>query len=141
MTISRRSIMLLIAVIVIAAAAAIGFALAASGDSDAGTAKTVFTVSGTMDLGQCARRGAANPADLQVGAQVEVTAQNGDVLGVGTLTPYANPDEPNSCKRSFDVPNVPSGQALYGVHVGNANRGVIWKNEADAGGGFELSIS
>jgi hypothetical protein len=141
MTISRRTLALIISAIGIAAVAAIIIMLtASSGGSATNSTPATFAVSGTMDLGQCAGKGVNAYSDLQPGAQVEVTAQNGDVLGVGVLKPYTNPDNPNSCKRDFTVPSIPSGQALYGVHIGNAARGIIWKNEADARAGFEMSI-
>jgi hypothetical protein len=86
-------------------------------------------------------------SDLLPGAQVQVTGQNGEVLAVSTLEfsdavtkRQAGADMKALCTSTFSVPNVPAGRGLYGVHIGNGNRGVIWKNEDEAKNGVDLSI-
>lgn len=72
--------------------------------------------------------------DITAGAQVEIVDNSNSVLAVGYLASGDGTYE-------FTVPNVPRGKPLYGVHVGNANRGVIWESEAEASTtGFALSI-
>jgi len=93
-----------------------------------------FTVAGSLQVIGCSSRGYS---DLEPGAQVTVQAQDGSVLGIGTLLQSG---DSYGCARTFTVPNVPAGLSLYGVAVGNKNRGVIWRNEQDARNGFALTI-
>lgn len=76
-------------------------------------------------------------SDIHTGAQVELTNKKGDVLAIANLERVGG----GYCKFSFDLPDVPAGEGLYGVHVGNNNRGVLWKTEDEARNhGFELSL-
>jgi hypothetical protein len=143
MTISRRAIMLTFAVAVLLAGATIISVLTIGKDSK----PTTFSISGSMTVSNCYSSGSSSGySDLLPGAQVEVTAQNGEVLGVSTLKPFTNDANPDAadlsslCIRVFTVPDIPTGRTLYGVHIGNTNRGIIWKNEVDARAGFILNI-
>lgn len=100
-----------------------------------------FAVHGTMSV-SCSSYGCAGFSDLQSGAQVEIVNQSNEVLGVGTLLPSTSTGSAYSSKSfEFDVKDIPRGERLYGVHVGNNNRGVIWKTEEEASTvGFALSI-
>lgn len=120
-----------IAVAVVVIAAAGGF----SSSKTTGVAKT-FTVHGTFSINcvtDCVGYG-----DITQGAQVEVVDNSNQVLGVGYLTPNST-GTINSYM--FTVSNIPTGKGLYGVHVGNVNRGVVWEQESQAAStGFVLSI-
>lgn len=91
-----------------------------------------FTVSGTMSASGC---GSGGYTDMRVGAQVEVMNDKKDLLGVGSLTKATG-----YCRFEFSVPKVRKGQKLYGVHIGNSNRGVIWHSETEALQGFYLTL-
>jgi hypothetical protein len=123
-------------------AATVAIVLATSGSKEADT----FALKGTLYVAKCTSSGYG---DLLPGAQVEVTDQGGEVLGVGTVElsdAVANRksgetlDLQTIYTSKFSVANVPTGRKMYGVHVGNHNRGVIWKPGSEAKRGFELSI-
>lgn len=64
--------------------------------------------------------------DIAQGAQVTVTDQDGRVLAVSELDAGAMPGgDSGRCLFTFTVSPVPSGQRLYGIHVGNDHRGVM----------------
>lgn len=90
----------------------------------------------TVDAGGsgCSKGGYS---DIRSGAQVEVINQKNEVLAVGNLD-NTGPD----CQFWSLIKGVPAGEKLYGVKVGNANRGVIWKTEDEArgGGGWTLTL-
>src|SRR3954447_7096087 len=54
--------------------------------------------------------------DLRSGATVAVTDARGDVVGVGALVDIEATSD--TCRFSFEVPNVPEGSATYGIEVG-----------------------
>lgn len=94
-----------------------------------------FDVHGTVTL-SCP--GCPGYSDLDSGAQVEILDRANTVLAVGAVD--ANNDV-FSRTFTFTVRGVPTGKGMYGVHVGNVNRGVIWESEDQAAtSGFALSI-
>lgn len=96
---------------------------------------TTFAVHGTVTL---ACPSCPGYSDIGDGAQVEILDRANTVLAVGVLDPDT---DVFSRTRTFTVPDVPTGEGMYGVHVGNINRGVIWESEAQAASsGFALSI-
>ncbi|RSM76598.1 hypothetical protein DL991_25775 [Amycolatopsis sp. WAC 01375] len=149
MVVTRRAVFVALASLVVIAAVAVTLVLATSSNKQPGAddkEPATFTLKGTLYVAQCTSSGYG---DLLPGAQVEVKDQSGEVLGVGTVQisdAVANRRsgevlDPNAvCTRMFSVANVPTGRKMYGVHIGNNNRGVIWKPEAEAKQGFELSI-
>jgi hypothetical protein len=146
MTITRRTLAISLASLFVVAAAAIVLVLARGGGDEAGAPKT-FTLTGTMYVANCA---SAGYSDVLPGAQVQVSAQGGEVLAVGTLqrsfevSPtqvLTASDFKAICTSKFSIPNVPTAKNLYGIHIGNGNRGVIWKSEAEAKLSVDLNIS
>ncbi|MFJ4100061.1 hypothetical protein [Amycolatopsis japonica] len=142
MVVTRRAVIFALTFLVAVAAAAVTIVLATSGSKEADT----FTLKGTLYVAKCMSSGYG---DLLPGAQVEVTDQSGEVLGVGAVElsdAVANRKSGETsalkaiCTSKFSVVNIPTGRKMYGVHIGNANRGVIWKPESEAKQGFELSI-
>ncbi|MFD2418317.1 hypothetical protein [Amycolatopsis pigmentata] len=102
------------------------------------------TTYGTYSSSNC-----AGYSDLRPGAQVVVYNEKQEILATGTLVKAADPTATTSSSRSvsdstiyqFSIADVPRGEKQYGVHIGNSNRGVIWKNEQEAStDGFLLSI-
>ncbi|MBB2933486.1 hypothetical protein FHX82_000506 [Amycolatopsis bartoniae] len=120
------------------AAAATSVTLAATGvfggDSRQLTpvASEMFTVHGTVTV-NCSTS-CLGYGDITAGAQVEIVDNSNSVLAVGYLTG-------DNGTYDFTVEEVPRGRPLYGAHVGNVNRGVIWESEEQASTtGFALSI-
>jgi hypothetical protein len=99
-----------------------------------------FTLRGTLSVtcsGSCLGYG-----DIQDGGQVEIVNEQHRVLAVTTLGSIAN-DAGYGRARSyqFAAADVPRGEKLYGVKIGNADRGVIWKSESEAAAeGFALTL-
>ena len=83
-----------------------------------------FTVNGSVELKYPCT--GAGYSDVRDGAQVEIVNKGNEVIGVGRLAPYV------PCSWSFYVNDVPAGEDLYGVRVGNQARGVLWKTETEA---------
>ncbi|TWP50256.1 hypothetical protein FKR81_21370 [Lentzea tibetensis] len=124
--------MVALSAVLLLAAGGIGFGLGRATGPDAARSNG-FTVTGSMTVSDCRSRGYN---DIHAGAQVEVTNQANDVLGVGVLE-----SDKGYCKFKFSVSGVPSGEKLYGVTTGNSNRGVIWKTEQQARTeGFHLTL-
>jgi hypothetical protein len=70
------------------------------------------------------------------GVQVEILDRESNPLAVGKLVE----DKRNPCLVSFTVPNVPAGEDLYGVRVGDGRLGgVMWKTEAELRSGEGLT--
>lgn len=114
-----------------------------------------FTLRGAMAVicsstyGSYSSATCAGYGDLSVGAQVEVLNEKQEILTTGTLLQGADPTATTGRNYSasvatiytFSIPDVPRGEKQYGVHIGNANRGVIWEDEEKASNdGFFLSI-
>ncbi|TCO52396.1 hypothetical protein [Actinocrispum wychmicini] len=76
-------------------------------------------------------------SDISAGSQVEIVNQKNEVLAHGTL---ARSSETTKCAFSASVTDIPAGEKMYGAKMGNANRGVIWKNETEARNGWALSL-
>lgn len=95
-----------------------------------------FTITGRIVINEktCDLRGYQ---DVSEGAQVQVVSQSNEVLGVGTLSRVWGE---RLCTYRFTIPDVPSGERLYGVRMGNTNRGTLWKNEDEVRRGVELSL-
>ncbi|QWF79276.1 hypothetical protein [Amycolatopsis sp. CA-230715] len=80
--------------------------------------------------------------DIRDGAQVILYNEKNEVLAItqlalGTVTTESTGER----SYSFTFTHAPRGHKQYGVHVGNDNRGVIWKSESEAfDGGFAISI-
>lgn len=91
---------------------------------------TTFTATVSMEisLGYSSRCESGGYSDIRAGAQVQIVNQKNDVLAVGTLERPA----PDACRFLAIVKDIPLGEAMYGAKLGNANRGVIWKTEAEA---------
>lgn len=145
MTVTPRTLIISFASLIVVAAVAIVLVLTLGGGA-APAASQSFTVKGTMYVSDCSSPGFG---DLLPGAQVQVTSQDGKVLGVGELkrsfevtpTQVLHPSDIVAiCTSTFSVPNVPTGKDLYGIHIGNGNRGVIWKSAAEVQQGVALSI-
>lgn len=92
-----------------------------------------FDVSGTLTIRED-RCGSDGFSDIHNGAQVQVTNGAGEILGVGRLR------QGSSCEFAFTVPDVPPGENLYGVRVGNAFRGTVWGSEKQARDGVSLRL-
>jgi hypothetical protein len=98
-------------------------------------APTTFSLTGSMTV-TCGTYGCGGYSDIHAGAQVEVVDRDNRVLAVGELRQSGV-----SGSYAFMVVDVPKGKGMYGVHIGNNNRGVIWKSEAEAStSGFALSL-
>lgn len=69
------------------------------------------------------------------GAQIEILNRESQPLAVGKLVA----DQRNPCLMAFSVPDVPSGEDLYGVRVGNGKLGVVWNSEAELRDGINLA--
>jgi hypothetical protein len=143
MTVSRRAVAITVAALVALAGMAITLVLTLGGSP---AKPEAFTLKGTMYVAECTKPGYA---DLLPGAQVQVTGRNGEVIAVGTLEfsdavtkrqAGVPADLKAVCTSTFSLLNIPAGRGLYGVHIGNGNRGVIWKSEDDARNGVDLSI-
>lgn len=95
-----------------------------------------FTLTGRLVVNEktCTSRGYQ---DISEGAQVQVVSQSNEVLGVGVLTREWSE---RLCTYRFTIPDVPSGERLYGVRMGNSNRGTLWKTEDDARRGVEMTL-
>jgi hypothetical protein len=100
--------------------------------------KSTLTIYGTMTLLDSNLYGGYD--DIHAGAQVEVLNGRNEVIAIGEL----EPDEYDTGNAySFHIEGVPAGQGTYGVHIGNENRGVIWKKESEALRGlmgFDLTL-
>jgi hypothetical protein len=132
-----KLVVIIFAAIALAAALAITLTLLLNPSETKPPVAKTFTVTGTFEVSRC---GSSGYPDLQTGTQVTVVARDNTVLGIGQFVSNGSSTYGISCTYTFTVPNVPAGLPLYGVHAGNANRGVIWKNEAGARAGFALSI-
>jgi hypothetical protein len=93
-------------------------------------AATSFSASVTMTvtLGKYGSCGSGGYSDIRAGGQVEIVNQKHEVLALGTLTKSST----GTCEFKASVKDIPVGEKMYGAKLGNANRGVIWKNENDA---------
>lgn len=76
--------------------------------------------------------------DIEQGAQVVVSDQAGETLGVGNLG--AGTLRSARCVFGFDIDGVPAGRRFYAVHVGNSNRGEVQHTEQEIRDGVDLSI-
>ena len=136
----------MIAVGILAAAAGLTVGLGDDGDlaslsAGAGqpAAKT-FTLRGTLEVncgGSC-----LGYRDIGDGGQVEIINDRHEVLAVTALRKITS-DAGYTAGQSYEfvVANVPRGEKLYGVQIGNQNRGVIWKSEQEAASiGFRLTL-
>jgi hypothetical protein len=65
--------------------------------------------------------------DIGEGAQIQVTAADGDIVAVGQLD--AGEWDKSDCAFRFTIPDVPRGEKFYGLHVGNESRGIIQFDE------------
>ncbi len=144
MTISRRVVVVIAGALVLLTGAAIALVLLLPGTSStagkghsrtekasAALVSKTFTISGSITV---AYSSVGGYQDIRSGAQVEVTNERNEILAVGSLT------SGSGGTYWFTVTEVPTGHRLYGVHVGNANRGVVWKSETEAKAGFFLSL-
>ncbi len=144
MTVQPKVLFLGIGALVLIAVGSIVAVLLTSGDAKpATTAPATFALRGTVVV-NCPST-CSGYSDITVGSQVEVLNQHNEVLAVGQLESGYNPQKNTngvSPDYVFMIPVVPRGQGLYGVHIGNANRGVIWKPESDAATtGFQLIVA
>lgn len=136
----QRTPWIVLAVAVVAAATAITLAAAGVFSSNNPTdpqpvVAATFVIHGTVSVscGTCTGYG-----DIRDGAQVEIVDNAHNVLAAGALD--VNTDV-FSNTHTFTVPGVPAGRGMYGVHVGNVNRGVVWESEDQVvSSGFALSI-
>ncbi|GLZ29758.1 hypothetical protein Lesp02_19480 [Lentzea sp. NBRC 105346] len=125
----RRWPVFLVGAVLLLAAGGIGFGL---GRATVQNNSEAFAVTGTIDVPKCQSSGYD---DVRVGAQVVITNQQNAVLGATSLKAKG------VCLFEFSIPEIPSGERMYGVHVGNSNRGIIWKTEAEARSeGFHLTL-
>lgn len=92
-----------------------------------------FDLSGTLTI-RSDRCGSDGFSDIRDGAQVQVTDDANKVLAVGRLR------QTDTCEFAFTVPDVPPGEDLYGVKVGNAFRGSVWGTEDQARAGVTLRL-
>lgn len=107
---------------------------ASGGSAPASAPSNTFDIAGKLSVASGCGRGGYS--DLRSGAEVELVNQKNEVLAVTTLDPAGG-----YCEFEFTLRGVPRGERLYGVHIGNNNRGTIWRTEEEAGrGGFELEI-
>lgn len=144
-------IALVSAVVVIACGVTLLLTLTGSSKNKTFTLNGTVTVtcSDTYGSSISAQACASGYSDLHAGAQVEIFNEKQELLATGTLLagagPTASTGEYSSISvvtvYAFVVSNVPRGAKQYGVHVGNTNRGIIWKTEDEAArDGFALSI-
>lgn len=93
-----------------------------------------FTVHGTITLATTGTS-CSGPAfrDISEGVQVTVTAENGTILGVGSLTRSTA-----SCKWDFTIGDIPAGHHWYGVTI--AQRGTVQFTEAQMRAGPQLGL-
>jgi hypothetical protein len=137
--VSRRLLAIVAAIVVVLAGAAIALVFSLGRSESPAT----FTVQGALSCP--GRIVCSGYADIAAGTQVEVLNQANEVLAVGMLR-LANDGRHignglDVADYTFTIPGVPRGQHLYGVHVGNANRGVIWEPEDQAvNSGFVLTL-
>lgn len=144
---TTRAIVAAIMVVVGVLAAGIGVAVAVNSEPfsfsaapEPAAADDSFTVRGTLSL--TCTRSCVGYSDIQDGSQVEVVNDRHEVLTVTTLNSITS-SAGYSVSRSYEfvAQDVPRGEKLYGVKIGNANRGVIWKSEAEAAtDGFALTL-
>ncbi len=110
----------------------------------AGCSNSDLTVTGTIEVPGASQTNTAgedcayvSPGydDIDLGTQVTVIDQSGDVVGLGQLDtatytgPYPGTDSGGTCKFSFSVPNVAAGSDFYSIEVGN--RGEVTFSEGD----------
>jgi hypothetical protein len=79
-------------------------------------------------------------ADLMPGAQVTIVSAARTTLATGVVSTQRS-DGTDGCLLGFTVPNIPAGHALYGVQIGNGNRGTLWESPAQIKRGIQLVIS
>lgn len=122
--------------LVVAAAVAVTLVVTLSGEPPSTTAKITGTVKINC-VSSCSGYG-----DIRDSAQVILYNEKNEVLAItqlvlGTVTTESTGER----SYSFTFTHAPHGHKQYGVHVGNDNRGVIWKSESEAfDSGFAISI-
>jgi hypothetical protein len=138
----RKLLFFAAAVIVVALATVLTVVLTMSGST---------SVNGTLSLlcdMQCTKSAADGYdgySDLRDGAQVTLVNESGRVLATTEL--HRTPGEQTKIvdgmwvrSFTFTFADVPSADR-YGVHVGNSNRGTLWKDADEAESvGFQLSL-
>ncbi|GAA1987942.1 hypothetical protein [Amycolatopsis minnesotensis] len=132
----RRRWPWLVGALVVAAAVTVALVVTLSPEPPPENGK----ITGTMKINcvtSCSGYG-----DIRDGAQVILYNEKNEVLAItqlvlGTVTTESTGER----KYSFTFTHARRGEKQYGVHVGNDNRGVIWKSESEAfGGGFTINI-
>lgn len=132
-----------------------------AGCSSSPAAPTAESVHGTMTLGVASFNDNVtvdtdNPADvagddctavdgygdIASGAEVDIVDGAGKVLAIGNLGDGKVTSDTYGCQFDFTVPDVPMGGSIYGVKVGNGNRGIVHFSKAQmfGGGGPALSL-
>lgn len=79
--------------------------------------------------------------DIASGAEVDVVDGSGKVLAIGNLAAGKVGADTASCVFTFEVPDVPMGLSIYGVKVGNGNRGIVHFSRAQMFGGTGPALS
>lgn len=78
-------------------------------------------------------------SDVATGSEVDVVDGSNKVLAVGNLEDGV--ETASGCEFDFTIADVPNGEKLYGVKVGNGNRGVVHFSKAQLfSGGAALSL-
>lgn len=93
-------------------------------------------VSGTKNGDTCISNDGYD--DIDSGAQVIVMDASGTQIAVGSLGDGWITTE--GCSYEFTVDDVPDGQNLYQIHVGNEHRGDLTYKRSDLDGAVEIGF-
>lgn len=121
--VNRKKLFTFVALLVVVVAGAVWIALAST---------STFTITGKLAVDSGC--GTGGYSDLHDGTEVELVNSKNEVLRVTHL------NVTGVCLFEFTLDEVPTGEDLYGVHIGNNNRGVTWKTEEEAREGYSLGI-
>jgi hypothetical protein len=125
----RKPVLIFVLGTVLAIAVAVAVSIA--------TAKPqVFDIKGSLSF-NCYPCGLSGHDDIDDGAQVTVTNEKNEVVGVTTLK-LVKLDDPDLAilhlynrTFTFTFTGVEKGDERYGFHAGDNNRGTVWKTEAE----------
>lgn len=123
--VNRKKFFTVVTVLVVAIAGAVWIALAST---------STFTITGTLEVDLDLGCGKGGYSDLHDGTEVELINSKNEVLRTAEL------EVAGVCQFEFTLTEVPTGENLYGVRLGNGHRGTTWKTEDEAREGFMLGV-